>query len=149
MTGRLKLLLVFLASVYSNEIRSTEYLCSDNYAEIKCPSDSQIVIQRIINQYKHDQCDEYNSKMNGLNHLEACIGIVRNDQKARLACNGEQTCHLKMRQYNFKTDISEANCNFTSNYGKVFYSCIPSKKFYFFLKPDSQIILKIIIIKNK
>lgn len=148
MMHRLGMLVLFLASVQSNELRSTEYLCSDNYAEIKCPNDSQIVIQRIINQYKHDQCGEFDSKLGSLNHLETCIGIVRNDQNARLACNGEQTCHLKLKQYNFKTDISEANCNFTSNYGKIFYSCIPSKYLSFIEVFDFLILILIMSLFN-
>ncbi|RNA38259.1 hypothetical protein BpHYR1_030560 [Brachionus plicatilis] len=124
---QLGMLLLFLVIVHSAEIRSTEYLCAETYAEIKCPNDSKIVIERIVNSLRPDLCADFNRNLENLvqNQKETCIGIVRNDQSTRLACNGEQVCHLKMKQYTFKTDISEANCNFTSNYAKIFYSCIP------------------------
>lgn len=126
----LGLLLLSLVSVHSTESQSSEYLCADNYAEIKCPNDYKIVIEKIVNKFKSDSCVEFNGNLRH-NTFKNCIGIVRDEQNARLACNGEQVCHLKIKRYNFKTDSSEANCNFTSNYAKVYYSCVPSIFFDF------------------
>ena len=122
------LFILFVTCCQSSDIKSTEYFCANSYAELKCPNNSQIVIQRIVNKYKPDECLEFNPQLENLieNRFDFCLGIVRKDEYSRQACNGEQSCHINLKQYNFQTDVSEANCNFTSNYGKIFYSCIPS-----------------------
>ncbi|CAF0773819.1 unnamed protein product [Brachionus calyciflorus] len=122
------LILLIVALAKCADIKSTEYLCADSYAELACPNGSRIVVERIVNKYRPNECVEFTPNLENLveNRFDYCLGIVRNDDYSRRACNGEQTCHLNLKQYNFQTDVSEANCNFTSNYGKIYYSCIPN-----------------------
>lgn len=111
------------------ELKSSDFLCAGSYAYLECPSDSKIVVEKIIYKYSPNKCEETESS--GNYSLEHCVGVVQSDDLIRGACNGETICHFRINEVKFDDPkVMNTNCAFTSNLGNVLYTCLPSLSNY-------------------
>ena len=130
----LLILLQLSEPIWCQEILNTDYQCANSYTRLACPEQTVIFISSINHKYAPDLCGPIDkSQRVDLNKniepqvLRECVGIDLNDERLLRECNGKQKCTVQIENKSHITGFYGTNCDFQSNYAKIFYTCVPSK----------------------
>ncbi len=114
------------------EIKTSDYICINNYATLECTKGFVIFVTKTEHFYRSGQCLEddsidYNSE--GKPSQAHCKGIDETCEYYKRECNGKSSCNIKATKKLHQIGVFGGNCDFESNIVNVHYTCVPSKSY--------------------